>query len=181
MSFFHQRLGSWLNVGKVFTAALIVIQLWAFYVLFWEIPALRNRETTADLLGIIAYLQAFALLETVLITLFWALLGLLLPPHVWGMGDWVAQATAWLVLSGVWAAVIHLTNQSLMAWSVGEIVAWVGGYLLSWGLVWAVVRRSAAVANALSRFAASLTVLAQVYLALDLLSLLVIIGRNLAG
>ncbi|MBK8434167.1 MAG: hypothetical protein IPL28_24040 [Chloroflexi bacterium] len=132
MSFFHQRLGSWLNVGKVFTAALIVIQLWAFYVLFWEIPALRNRETTADLLGIIAYLQAFALLETVLITLFWALLGLLLPPRVWGMGDWVAQATAWLVLSGVWAAVIHLTSQSLMAWSGGRLrLGW--GLFAGWG------------------------------------------------
>lgn len=178
MSFFYQRLGSWLNVGKVFTAALIVIQLWAFYVLFWEIPALRNRETTASLLGIIAYIQAFALLETVLITLFLAAVGLVMPARVWGVGEWATHASAWLWVSGGWAAVVHFSEQSPLAWSGGELVLWGGGYLLSCLLATLGVRRFTAVSTAIGRFVTSLTVLAQVYLALDLLSLLVIIGRN---
>ncbi len=165
-------------MGKVFTAALILIQIWAFYVLFWEIPALRNRETTAGLLGIIAYIQAFALLETTLITLFLTAVGLVIPTRVWGAGEWATHASAWLWVCGAWAAVVHFSEQSPLAWSGGELALWGGGYLLSCLLVALVVRHFTAVSTAIGRFVTSLTVLAQVYLALDLLSLLVIIGRN---
>ncbi len=138
MSFFHHRLGSWLNVGKVFTAALIVIQLWVFSCFFGipaPLPGNNGRLPRHHRLP-----AAPCPLETVLSPSFGHCSACSCPPMCGGMGDWVAQATAWLVLSGVWAAVIHLTSQSLMAWSAGELRRWVGCCSLGAGVGWCAVR-----------------------------------------
>lgn len=174
----NQRLLTFPILKQVFTACALVIQLWAFFVLFREIPALRNRETLWDMIGIVGYVQVFMLVESLLVTGLFVILALLLPGHLF-RHKLVTYTTGIVIVSGIWAVALHISGQTPTNWSYLQLATWSGGYTLSIALVYFSLRRFSQFEPPIIWFVTQLEILVQVYVALGLLGWLFIIIRNI--
>jgi hypothetical protein len=175
---FRQRLPSLQSILAVFTACVLVVQAWELYNLIYNIPAIQHRETTWDLLGILAVVQVFALFESLVICLLLTGLAILLPTR-WMRGQFVAQASGVLLVSAAWAVGIHLAGQPMTTWS--RPILWLGCtlYLASLALSGWVIRRFPRLEGGIHRILASAGLLAWVYVTLGLAGLGIILIRNL--
>ena len=173
------RLPSRPDLSLVFTTCVLVIQAWAFVNVSREVPAFRLRLTAWEVLGIIAYIQAFALLESL------AVLGLTIVAAVVLPGpalreQFTAQASVWVLISAGWALAIHLAPQSLSTWDGLTLMAWLLPYALTLGLSAWLVRRVSLVQRVINAVVGRVTMLAQVYAVIGALGLVIVIIRNLA-
>jgi hypothetical protein len=165
-------------IGYVFSACILTIQAWEFYNLFREIPALRYRETTWDLIGIISIVQVFALFESCVILLALTALAIVLPAS-WFRQRYVAQATALLIVSALLAVSIHTDGQSMTAWTTQKLWFWLALYILAVIAAWLVIQRYQRIEQGIKWVVQRTVLLSQVYVAISLLGLVVILIRNL--
>lgn len=175
----RQRLPSLQSIYEVFYACVVVVQAWELVNLVYNIPALRLRETTWDLLGIIAIVQAFALFESLLACLALTGLSVLAPSAL--RRHFPAQATGALLVSAAWAIGVHLSGASMTTWAASRLWSWIALYLAGLGLAAWAIWRFPRLEGAIRRLLANLGVLAWVYIALGLVSLAIILIRNLPG
>lgn len=177
MAIFRQRLAPREAVASVFAICVLTIQAWAFFNLFREVPALRIRMGFWEMLGTVAYVQAFAFLESLLVLLAVVLLAALLPFR-WFLARFAAQGSALVLVSVLWAVAIHY-NGTIGSWTGVQMVAWGGGYLLAVAAAWALIARYPKVEAGIKEFGRGLVVLALLYAFVGVLSIVVVIARNL--
>ncbi len=162
----------------MFTVALFPVQLWAAIVLFQEIPVLLLRLPMGEILGVVAYVEAFTLVEAGVIwlgLLFWALV---LPG--WFLRDqFVAQGTVMVLVSSVWAVLLQLNLSRFWQLNSRRQIAWVMGYLISVALFSYYVRQSQWFAGLMVGFVKRIEPLAILYLLAAILGLVGVIIRNL--
>jgi len=178
MKSLRQRLPSRQSTVYVFCACVLVVHAWELYNLIYNVPAIHHRETTWDLLGIIAIVQAFALFESLAI---WALLtglAILLPEGVMRR-QFVAQAGGALLVSAGWAIGVHFTGQPMTTWAAPKLWLWGGLYLASLAAAWWGIRRFPRLDRAIQRVTAEASVLAWAYVVLGLAALAMILIRNI--
>jgi hypothetical protein len=143
-----------------------------------EVPAWILRLTSWDLIGVIAYTQAFALFESLLLFIFLYLLGLVLP-FQWEGNRFAAQSAVVVFVTASWSVVAHLNDQAIRTWAVKEFLPWALAYFLSIVLAFGVVQRIRTVENIVLNVVERLTALALIYLFIDLVSVLIVIVRNI--
>lgn len=165
-------------MGYVFSACVLTVQLWEFYNLFREIPALRFRETPWDLLGILAIVQAFALFESAVVFLVITALAALLPSR-WFRSDYVSRATALLVIGAAWAIRVHLDPLPMTAWPALKLGLWLVSCWLAIAVAWVAIGRFPRLRLGIDWVISKTALLAQVYVAISLMGLVVILIRNL--
>jgi hypothetical protein len=174
----HKRLPSLPAIGKLFFVCVIVVQLWEFYNLFREIPALRYHETTWDLIGILAVVQVFALFESLVVLLVLTGLAAILPT-CWLRDQFVAKSTLTLLVSAAWAIWIHLAGQPMTTWPVPRLWLTFVLFMLSIVGVWLLVDRMPRIGEAVDKIVNGVVILGQVYVAITLLGLAIIFIRNI--
>jgi hypothetical protein len=138
---------------------------WLYFLTMWEV------------LGIFAYTELVALIESLLITAGLVGLAWLLPERL--RRDFVPLATILVLLSAIWAMVAQLNDQVLTNLSGGTLALLLllyaatvaGALLLAWR--WAGLRRGMATA------AERLSVLLYMYLPISVASVVIILARNL--
>lgn len=177
MAIFRERLAPREAIASVFALCVLTIQAWAFVNLFREVPALRIRMGFWEMLGTVAYVQAFALLESLLVLGMVLLLAALLPAR-WLRARFAAQGSALVLVSALWAVAIHY-NGGLASWTGGQMAGWAAGYLLSVGASWALIGRYPKVEAGITEFGRGLVVLAMLYAFVGVISIIVVIVRNL--
>lgn len=160
-----------------FYVAILVIEAWALFNLLREIPALRYRETSWDMVGIVAIVQLVALVESVLVAGVFVVAAALLP-FSWWRQHFVAQSTISLLVTTGWAIAIHYNPIPMTTWPTTQLLLWAGLYGLTLLGANGVVRRSAKMESTLQKLAQNGSLLAQVYLALTLLALIITLIRN---
>ena len=162
---------------ELFYVCILVVEVWALFNLLREIPALRYRETSWDMLGIVAIVQLVALVESVLVAALLVFVAAILPAS-WFRQRFVAQATVSLFVTAGWAIAIHYNPVPMTTWPQNQLLLWAGLYALTlWGANVA-IRRSARVETALQKVVQNGALLAQVYLLLSLLALVITFIRN---
>ncbi len=175
----RKRLPSRQSTAYVFCACVLVVHAWELYNLIYNVPAIHHRETTWDLLGIIAIVQAFALFESLVVFLLLSGLAILLPERL-VRRQFVSQASGALLVSAGWAMGVHFTGQPMTTWAAPKLWLWGGLYLASLALAWWGVRRFPRLDRAIQRVTAEASVLAWVYVVLGLAALAIILIRNLS-
>lgn len=170
------------DIFLIFAACVFPVFLWSFYNLFNQMPNLLLRLNIPELIGVAAYILGFALLESCLFfivlfaTLF--LLALVLPRKL--LGDHLVAISSLLALliSGL-AMVFQLSLNRIFLISTKRSVVFVGVILLGFLGYYFIVLRFPKFENAVRSLLRRLSVLSGLYALLGILSILVILIRNL--
>jgi hypothetical protein len=171
------RLPSRQSVRNIFTTSVIVIQAWAFFNLFREVPAIRLRLVLWDVIGTVAYIQAFALLESLFVMVLVVLLGMLLPDRL-RQTKFSALGTTAIMVAACWSIFIHYDLTPLKEWPpekiYGRLALLLAGLIITLIPVWYFDR----VSTVINKLTSEGFILAQLYSLIGILSIIVVIIRN---
>ena len=177
MATFRDRCPPRREVAFVFAACAFPIYSWSILQYFYKLPSWLLQLDIWDLIGTFAYAQVFAFVESAIILLVLLLLKVLLPRSVFE-DRFVAQSSALVFVTSVWAILIQFNLKSLESLSLPTLVLWIPGYLVSIGIPFVLIRRQRRLEMAINTVVERLTVLLYIYLPLSLLSAVVILVRN---
>jgi len=178
MTPFLRRLPSFTEILPVYAVAATPVFAWTITIWLWKLPSWLNYLTPGEVAGIFSYAMMTALIESLLILCLLLLLCLVLPLRSFRdqfvvRGTWLAVGLAVCVLgNGVWRGMTRYTYAeiSLILWSLVGLI-----FIVALTFVSVKVRFMAQAAIWLSD---RLTVFLLVFIPLSLLSLLVVIARN---
>jgi hypothetical protein len=167
------------DTALVLAACAFPIHTWAIVRLLYEVPSWLIRLSVWELVGAVAYTLAFALLETALVFLIFIFLALILPAKL--LRDrFVAQCTMMVLLSSVWAVLAHLGLAAL--WSDSRLfLAWLILLLGSLAISYLLIHWNRKLERAISSLVGRLVPLSYLYIGLDILSVFIIVLRNVSG
>jgi hypothetical protein len=166
------------NLVYLLTACAVPIHVWSIIVLLYEIPGWMLRLNIWDLAGVAAYTMVYALAETLLFAMPVVVLNLMLALAVPRPNGFVAHSALAILLTGAWIVTANSTLDVLRAWGGLQVVAGLGLYLASILAAFFAVQRLPRLEAAILSILDRLVVLAFLYLAIDLVSLLVVLVRN---
>jgi len=165
---FYRRIPSRRNIVDVYLACLFPIQVWSIYNSLREVPAWLRQMSLWDLIGVVSYPQMFVLFESVVIFLPLVFLSALLPAG-WFRDKFVALATGIVYLSVVWFILAHI---------LGQFLPWIGLFLFSQILFFFLIHSSHKLQSIIVSWVNRVAVLSIVYLLIDLISVLIVVIRN---
>lgn len=180
------RLPSRAELLLLYTTVAVPIHTWAVLIFFHAVPAYLLRMSISSALSILAYALSLALIESLLVTGFLVFACLAIPEKFFKrycvpQGAWVF----WIIF--IWGILAQFQNellgwlnwnftiyQAIIAlWVTSFVVVLFGGSLL--------LRRRPGFVAGLRMIADKLSLLAGIYMSIDLVSLLVVFIRNLPG
>jgi hypothetical protein len=161
----------------VFSGCAFLIHIWAIINMFYIIPAWVLRMNLAQLSGAIAYILVFALLESLLIWGLLALLAVLLPQSLLRQ-NFVAQGMMLALLTAIFSIMVHFNYEFLVA-NRGYLLALTIIYLPCAAVCHFLAGRYRKIDAALRGILDRLTVLTGLYIFFDLVSLMIVIMRNI--
>jgi hypothetical protein len=177
LAIFRNRFPSRRDIVLVFAACVFPVHVWSTLNLLREVPAWVLRLSSWELIGVIAYAQAFAFLESVIILLVLVLLGAILPARLLRDG-FVAQSSIMVFVASGWAIAVHYNSEAVRLWGLKEFFLWSVLCFATVAVFCVLAHRYKRLERLLGSFIERLTVLSYVYVLLDLLSLFVVIVRN---
>ncbi|RMH02228.1 MAG: hypothetical protein D6706_00455 [Chloroflexi bacterium] len=177
MAIFKRRLPSRQDLLYVFAACAFPVHVWLIINVMREVPAWILRLSMWDLLGVVAYSLLFALLETAVVTVFFVVLGMMLPQR-WIQGRFVSLATLLVMISAVWFVVLHYNSQAIENRQIVTLGIWLASYLLVMGGAVLALYRSQRVETAVAAFVQRLVVLSFFYIVVDIFGLFIVISRQ---
>jgi hypothetical protein len=184
LDIFKDRFASTQDLLLVFSTCAVPIYVWSILNMLHKVPAWLMQFDVWDLIGVIAYTQVFTLIETMAVFLALVLLGTILP--AWLLRDrFAAQASIVVLLSAALVILAHLNNM---------ILPYLGGrreltfplYMASIGIFYVgsigafnvLIRRHKKLENLIRSLANRLIAISSIYVTLSLLSVVVVILRN---
>jgi hypothetical protein len=144
-----------------------------------EVPGWVLRLNTWDLIGVIAYTQAFALFESLVFVLILVIVSVILPAKFF-RNKFVAVATSIVILTTAWFILAHYQDDIIRLWGVKQFALWTGIYLLSIVGAIVLVFRFNRVENSINIAVQRLSVLSSIYIFLGVLSVVIVIIRNIS-
>ena len=175
---YSRRLPSAQELQLVFAAIALPVFAWSILNVLREMPSWVLRLKTWDLVGVIAYTQAFALIETLVVWVTMILIAAVLPAKLF-RDHFVAVGSALVLVAAAWAIAYHLSPVDIA--DVGRRQLLLVG-LTSAGsiaLVYSAVTRSARIESLIRSVTERVSILSFVYAGLGVLSLILVIIRNL--
>ena len=164
----------------MFAACVFPVHVWSIVNVLREVPAWVLRLSSWELVGVIAYTQAFALLESVLISLVLILLSVILPGRFF-KDRLVAQSSVLVLVTSGWAIAAHYNDEIIRLWGMRQFLLWSAVYLASIGVVYVLIHRYKRLESLLRALVERVSVLSYLYVFLDFLSVLVVFARNIVG
>lgn len=179
----RDRLPSRRDTFLLFTACTFPVHVWALLNLFRKAPAYVLRLGVREIVGVSAYTLAFALLESLILLLFLILLSAILPGKYF-RDRFVPQGAILVFLISTWLIPMHYLRPILASLNIDPkqyltlIFLWVISFVILLSALSYLIRRSSAIETVIFRFVDRLIVLAGLYLLLDVVSVFIIVVRN---
>jgi hypothetical protein len=174
------------EIWLVFAVAAFPIHFWAWLNFLREVPAYILHVKIWDILGILAYVQAYALLESLLVLATLIFLAYITPRRFL-QERFVPQGAILAIIPALWMIPFHYQNRIAQALSMqvtGYVIflaTWLFTFIIALLDLSLIFRRHPRFEAGLCSFADKLTVLATVYIILDILGIILIFIRNLIG
>ncbi len=168
------------EIVLVFAACVFPIHAWAILNVLREVPAWILRLTTWELIGVIAYTQAYALLESLVVLIILVVLGLLLPARLFRK-KFIAYSTMLVLITTIWAVLAHYNDGYIRLMDFLHFLPWLGLYFLSIGIGYLLVWRYDRVASSIQAILERIMVLSFIYVFIAIFSVFVVIFRNIRG
>ena len=104
---------------------VFLVQVWSIYNVWHAVPSWALAMDTWNLAGTIAYTQAFALIESLLVMGLMVLMAAILPGK-WYRERFIAQSSVAIILAAIAAALAHIYGQSWGMWNGRGFLTWLG-------------------------------------------------------
>ncbi|MCP4423681.1 MAG: hypothetical protein GY803_04230, partial [Chloroflexi bacterium] len=174
MAIFRKRLPSSQEALYAFAVCIFPIHVWAIINVMREVPAWILRLSIWDLIGVIAYSQLFALVETILLFLALVFLAFILPTARF-RHKFVALSSVIVFLTSVWIVFLHYNDQIVEERQLIPSIIWVGSLTLFIAVTFIFIHRSERFETAIDTFVKRLAVLSFIYLLVDIVSLILVV------
>jgi hypothetical protein len=184
-----KRRGAFRDLALVFAAVVFPIHIWSIINLLDEVPAWMLRLSLGELIGVIAYTQLFALIESILVAAVLVGIRQLLVaagrlPKLVGLRRLIAEkyvslAAVFIFVNSIWAGLIQIYYETLRLWSAAQFLPWALLFLLSNLLLLGLVARFSRADRIVRLLVERLAVLSYLYVALDVVCLFIVLARNL--
>jgi hypothetical protein len=162
---------------QLYLACLVPIMCWSvLYTLHDGLPVWVRQMTLWDVVGTVAYLQTFVLIETASVVLV-LLLACLVLPSTWLRDKFVPVSTAVVYLSAVWAVWGQRHDSALRAWSFGRLAPYLSAYWLTVVGMAVLMHRSARLQRAVQALVERASVLGTAYLFVGAAAVVVVLAR----
>lgn len=172
------RLPSKKDALTVLMVCAFPIYVWSIIYTFVEIPAWIIRSNTWDLIGLIAYTQAFALFESLSIWCIFLLIGFILPAKFFR--DRIVAFSAIIVFTTtVWFIIAHFNSELISDMPGKQLLFWLFIFGLSVIGMYILVFRFAKLGRIINTICERLSVLSTLYLLIGALSLIIVFIRNI--
>jgi len=184
----YSRQGLW----SLFLISAFPLHLWTLILAFRDISWVTERTNAWDAIGVVSYGMLFALIESVVIFLIFALLGLIMPGQ-WESNRRITFLAFLILITSVWAMIsqlLFLWNVSLPARAIEFLRQSDHPVRIVYATVLMVVTptvllpaysflRTKRAVTIMQNLMERLSLLSMFYLVFDLLGVIIIIVRNL--
>lgn len=179
MAIFRQRLPTRPDLQRVFAVCVFPAFSWSILWYLQNVFAWLPYLDVWNTLSIFAYTQAFALLESTLLTLLLVGLAMLAPGRLLREEFTVQASTAALGLT-FWTILFQLVfDPVIRGWTVVQFILWFGLALATVLVAGVLAHRSRRIQRLVVAAADRLTVFLYLYVPLGVLGALVVLGRNI--
>jgi hypothetical protein len=178
MLFFKERLISSDEVLGVLTACVLPIFIWSIIQMMWEIPGWILRMGAWQLIGVIAYVQAFALVESLAIAALLIIIGIILPRRFF-RDNIISISAMFIFVTALWAVLAHYSEDTIRLWRLKEFLPWIAIYIFTIGIGYYLIQRSEQLAKKIRLLVDRGSVLAFFYVFIGILSVVIVIIRNI--
>jgi hypothetical protein len=176
LAIFRRRFPSRGDAIPVFAACVVPVFTWSILQFLYFLPSWLLSMSLGDVLSILAYTLASALLESVSLLLVMILLAAILPARFF-RNKFAVLGSVIILLTSACAIVLQY-NLSILE-SPRALVVMLALYLASIAVSYVLVHRFKRVEGLALSFAERLTILLYVYVPLGLIGALVVLLRNL--
>jgi hypothetical protein len=170
------------DILLVLSTCVFSVFLWSFYNVFNQIPAFLHRFTAFETIGAASYILLFALFESILfflvLFLFFFLISFLLPKKLWGEHFAVIGGSLAIMISAV-VVIIQLIADQFVGLSKLQLGLYIGCLIIIFLIYYLLILRYPRFEKAVRQVFSRISILSLIYAALGLVSLLIIIIRNL--
>jgi len=184
----YTRQGLW----SLFLMCAFPLHLWALLLAFQDVGWVTERTNAWDAVGVIAYALLFALVETVLMSMVFTAIGLLVPRY-WSPNKRIGFLILLVLLLSLWGMI----SQLLFLWHINlpeSVIHFLvqSGHPVRYSYAGALViitptialpvyffMKSDGMLTRIENLANQLSILTSFYLVLDVVGILIIIIRNL--
>jgi hypothetical protein len=154
---------------------------WSLVNLARFLPAWLVRGlSTWELIGVIAYAQAFALLESALALGGLLFLCILLPARAL-RHRFVALGSMLVLVTSGWLMLVNGSLRAIKRWPATRFLPWIVFYLLSIAVPYVLIHRSNKIEQGVRATVDRLTVLSWLYVSLGCAGVVVVVIRNVMG
>lgn len=130
-----------------------------------------------ELVSVIAYTQAFALLESVFVLFCLLFLGAILPTQFFRK-KFVALGGTVVFVTAAWAMIAHYNSAKTSLWGGKDFLPWAALYLASLVVPSVLIRRYKKLEELMVSFIERLSVLSFIYVSIGVLSVVIVVLRN---
>jgi hypothetical protein len=176
MDIIRNRLPSTRNMILVFSVCAFPVFVWSILHLLYQVPGWLIQLNTWDLIGFIAYTQAFALIETLIIFILLVLLSVILPAQLL-RAKFAAQASMIILLSSAWSIFLFY-NSEIIYKATRVRLFWLALCLASIGAIYVLIQRYTKLETRICSILGRLQPLSLIYIAMGFLSLIIVLVRN---
>ena len=166
------------EIFKAFAVCVFLVQVWSIYNVWHAVPSWALAMDTWTLAGTIAYTQAFALIESLLVMGLMVLMAIILPGK-WYKERFVAQSSVAIILAAIASVLAHLYGQDWSMWNTRGFLTWLGILFCLILVASFLVARFKWLERGLEALAERLLILSSVYIAIGLVSLILVLIRNI--
>jgi hypothetical protein len=175
---FRSRFPNRQEIFKAFVVIVFLVQIWSIYNVWHAVPSWSLAMDTWTLAGTIAYTQAFALFESLLILGMLVILAVILPGK-WYRQRFVAQSSVAIILAAIAAVLVHLYGQSWGMWNIRGFLSWLGILFCVILVAFLLVARFERLQRVLEALADRLMILSSVYILIGAISFFLVLIRNI--
>ncbi|MCJ7537141.1 MAG: hypothetical protein WA997_05425 [Anaerolineales bacterium] len=178
MAIFKARFPSREEIWITLSSILFLVNVWAIINILRAVPSWILSRTIWEMIGIMSYPLAFALLESILFLIGLIILAVVLPRKIL-RDNFIAMGSLTALLATLGMILAHLYGEDFGIWLVRDfgkyLLLLIGLVLVSWVAVYYFKRLAKTIESVVNR----LTPLSTVYLAVDILAVFVILIRNI--
>jgi hypothetical protein len=176
------RLPSRQEALAVLSVILFIVFSWTLYRVFWWVPSWLEYLSIWNILIIVAYVLAFALIESLVVFGLIVLLGLVFPRQLF-KDQFIIQGSAISVGLGVVAFLVQRKVNLIYRLELWQTLAFpiliLIGVIVLVPIISIVLKRFARLSRLVLAAAERMTIFAYLYVPLGLIGVLIVIARNL--
>jgi len=161
----------------VFVGVAFAVHIWAYINVLDAVPAWVLRMSAFELIGVVSYVLAFALMESLVVWGGLVLLAVILPAALLRR-HFLAQATSLMLVAAGWSVALHY-NYGEFVMNRQYALLWAGAFLVTMLAAYLAAGRIQKIDTSFRWLLSKIDILTFLYLSLDVIAVVVIIIRNI--